>query len=424
MRLRRGRQVGIALTAILLLGGLAVWWRFQTDPRRLFLRADSLLKAGRYHEAEVALAHLARLRPPSPVDRVLCARVKLGLDHPDLALAELAPIPDEHPIAPLARLMTGQIEIRQGRAGRAEAALLTSLKLLPRGIQPRKELVYIYNVQHRQAELDAQLAGLLDLDALDFQYVLHWTKTRNTVWNPRGDLAALEKFVASDPSDRWSRLALVEALRRLDRLDEAEAVLRKLPLDDPEARASHVLLLMSRGDLATAESLLAEGPGNHAELARLRGQLALRRHDGPAAVREFRIAHCCDPLDHMTTLSLGTALCMARQTEAAKPYLEAARRHEQLWALVSRAATPEGEHDPTLPHLIGVACAAIGRVQEARAWLRLALKRDPLDAAGQQMLFELEHGARSRSAQKRGPAADSPSRQPATPDRPSQPLGM
>jgi hypothetical protein len=94
---------------------------------------------------------------------------------------------------------------------------------------------------------------------------------------------------------------------------------------------------------------------------------------------------------------------MVRQPEAARPYLEAARRHEQLWALVSRASTPEGERDCKLPREIGIACAAIGRIQEARAWLRLVIERDPLDAAGQQMLFELEHGAQSRPASEYGP---------------------
>ncbi len=367
------------------------------------------MKAGRYAQADVACKQLAQLRPPDAIDRFLHAEVKIGLNQLDAASRDLALIPDEHPLAPLARLRTGQIEMRQGRPRLAEVAFLASLQLLPRGVQPRKELVYIYNIQHRQIELDAQLACLLDLDALEFQTILHWTKTRHTVWNPAGDLAALEKFVAADPADRWSRIALVEALRRLDRLDPAEAVLAVMPAADPEARAERVHLLMARGDFGSAEALLAEGPLDHAELARLRGQLALRRRDGPAAVRHFRIAYRAEPLDHMTLLSLGTALRMVGQAEEARPYLEAARRHEDVWALVARAATAEGERDPQLPQKLGMACVAIGRAQEARAWLKLAIERDPLDALSQQTLFDLEHGAASQSVgaggQNRAPAA-------------------
>jgi len=390
----------------LLLAGLGAWRRLETDPGRAFLRADSLLKAGRYAQADAACEQLARLRPPNPLDRFLHAEVKIGLNRLDAAARDLALIPDDHPLAPLARLRTGQIEVRQGRARLAEVAFLSSLELLPRGVQPRKELVYIYNVRHRQGELDAQLACLLDLDALDFQTILHWTKTRHTVWNPAGDLAALEKFVAADPADRWSRLALAEALRRLDRIDQADTVLALLPKADPEARAQRVQLQMARGDFASAESLLTDGPLDHVELARLRGQLALRRRDGPAAVRHFRIAHHNDPLDHMTLSGLGTALRMVGQAEEARPYLEAARRHEDVWALVARAATAEGEHDSKLPQQLGMACAAIGRAQEARAWLKLAIERDPLDALSQQRLFDLEHGTRPRSAGAGGQTGD------------------
>jgi tetratricopeptide (TPR) repeat protein len=390
----------------LILAGLGVWRWLETDPGRVFLRADSLMKAGRYAQADAACEQLARLRVPTAVDRFLRAEVKIGLNQLDAASSELALIDADHPIAPLARLRTGQIEVRQGRPRLAEVAFLASLELLPRGVQPRKELVYIYNIQHRQGELDAQLASLLDLDALDFPTILHWTKTRHTVWNPAGDLAALEKFVAADPADRWSRLALVEALRRLDRLDQAEAVLAVLPAADPEARAQRVHLLLARGDFTSAESLLADGPLDHPELARLRGQLALRRREGPTAVRHFRIAHRADPLDHMTLSGLGTALRMVGQAEEARPYLEAARRHEDVWALVARAATAEGERNPKLPHQLGMACAAIGRVQEARAWLKLAIERDPLDTLSQQTLFDLEHGATSRAGGAGGQTGD------------------
>ena len=139
---------------------------------------------------------------------------------------------------------------------------------------------------------------------------------------------------------------------------------------------------MGRGDFAAAESLLAGGPDDHPGLARLRGQLALRRRDGEAAARQFRIAVAADPTDRLALHGLGTALGMLGRAADARPYLEAARRHDALWALVARAATTEGENDPRLPHQLGMACAAIGRNLEARAWLKLAVRRDPLDDRG------------------------------------------
>jgi tetratricopeptide (TPR) repeat protein len=294
--------------------------------------------------------------------------------------------------------------MRRGRTRAAETALLASLARFPRGVQPRRELVYIYNIQHRQAELDAMLGALLELDALDFQYLLHWTKTRNTVWNPAGDLAALKRFVAADPDDRWSRLALVEALRRLDRLDEAEHMLSPLPLSDAQARTKRVLIAMDRGDHEGALALLSGAPDGDPQSARLRGQLALRRRDGAEAAGYFRIALAADPLDRATLAGLGTALKMAGQADAAQPHLDAAARHDALWSLVAHAATDEGEHDPKLPHQLGMACAAVGRTHEARAWLKLAIERDPLDTESQRSLFALEHEPPARSAGAPGAA--------------------
>ena len=340
----------IGALALVSLGATLAFWRVRAaDPDREFQRADAAYKAGRYVEADAALHRLERLEPPTPLVRMLRAEVDTALNRTAEAVAEFAAIPDDHPLAPMARLRTGQIQIRRGLTRPAEAALLAASRLLPRSVQPRKELVYIYNIQHRQAELDAELGALLDLDALDYQYVLHWTKTRNTVWNPSGDLASLERFAAADPEDHWSRLALVDAFRRLDRLDDAERALAPLPLSDPRVRIRRVLIAMDRGDFAGAESLLAEGPRDDPQLARLRGQLALRRRDGAAAVEQFRIALAGDPIDRVALSGLGTALGLLGRPALGRPYLDAARRHDDLWKLVRAPRPPKASTIPGSP---------------------------------------------------------------------------
>jgi predicted Zn-dependent protease len=408
MRLRRLHKAGIASLLFLVAAGSAgvAFHRSRHDgAEELFTSADKAYRSGRYAEADAALLRLARYRSPTSVDHYLRAVVAAELHRDEKALAELAAIPDDHPLAPLARLNAGQTEIRLGRTRPAEAAFLAAIKLLPRAVQPHKELVYIYNIQHRQAELDQQLITLLELNVLDFPLVLHWTKTRNTIWNPSGDLPSLERFVAADPLDRWSRLALVEALRRLGRLDESERMLAGLSPADPDARAVRVLIAMDRGDFAAAESLLSGGAEDDPTLARLRGQLALQQGDGPGALRQFRVALAADPIDRLALSGVGTALRMIGQSDAAQAYIEAAGRHDQLWRLVARAATKEGERDPRLRHELGMACAAAGRHHEARAWLKLAIRRDPLDAEAQQSLYELEHGPSPRSNNRVGSAA-------------------
>jgi tetratricopeptide (TPR) repeat protein len=155
MRLRRLRKAGIGLFVFLFIAasaGVAFYRRHQVGPNQLLSVAEKEYHSGRYDEAGAALSRLALARPPTSVDRYLRALVAFGLKRDEAGLAELAAIPDDHPLAPLARLRAGQTEIRLGRTRPAEAAFSAALRLLPRAVQPHKELVYIYNIQHRQAE--------------------------------------------------------------------------------------------------------------------------------------------------------------------------------------------------------------------------------------------------------------------------------
>lgn len=393
--------LAVASVAVVIGVGLVAGRLHEPDPVKIFEQADQEYKAGRFSAAWRTLERLARIRPPSSVDRFLRAAVLLGLDQKDDGLRELALIPDSHPFAPLARLTTGQVEIHRFRARPAEAALLDSLRLFPLGVQPRKELAYIYNIQGRQAELDAQLSRLLDQDAIGFQQILHWTKTRNTPWNPEGDLVVLEKLAMSDPEDRRSRLAFIRALVRTTRQDLARSMLAQLDAGDPEVRALKIELLLELGDVVQAEALLDATASDYYKLERLRGRLLLKRGDALGAERSFRKALASDPYDRATLHGLATALKLADRAREAAPYLAAARRHDALWELVAQASTGPGESIPDLPRRIGLACKSIGRMAEARAWLSLAIKRDPLDSKCQQALYEIREANDAKSTLER-----------------------
>jgi tetratricopeptide (TPR) repeat protein len=407
-----------AILLVLVIGALLVEWSWSDTPDRLFTRADAAFRSGDLAVADGALRDLERLRFPNPVDRLLRAEVAASLGREQEAIDEFAAIGEDTPIAPLARWKAGDIELKRGHARRAEADFLAAIRLFPRSTQPRKQLAFLYSIQRRQAELDVQLTALMEQGALNFAYALHWTKTRNVVWNPRSDVETLEKFVTADPDDRSSRLALVEALRRLDRLDEAERWISPLPETDADARAARVSLRMDRGDFPGAQKLLADGPAESAALARLRGQLAIQQNRAQEAVPWFRIALASDAVDRLALSGLGTALLLLGDRKGAEPYLETARHHDALHGLVARAATVDGERDPKLPHELGMACAAVGRTAEARAWLRLAIERDPLDSEGQRVLYELEH--RPASGPKPGPAGTAASPPSAEPPPPKQ----
>jgi tetratricopeptide (TPR) repeat protein len=404
-RARLGRtSLGLAALAAVAIAVAGVQARLRPDPADLLVRAQADYRAGHYGAAEAGPERLARLRTPTPMDRIARALVARARGRSAAALAELDRIPDDDSLAPLARLLAGQIELARGRARPAEAHFLAALAR-DRGLaQAHRELVYVYSVQRRLDELDEQMDALSRLDALGFDYLLHWGKTRNVVWNPGPDCEALARFVAADPEDRASRLARADGLRQLGRLDEAGAVLAPLPDSDPEARARRALLALDRGAMQQAECLLAAGPDDHAGLARVRGQLALGRGDPGRAAQHFRLALAAAPDDRAVLGALGTALRLAGDPRRARPYLDAARRHDALTPLIAEAATRAGARDPKLPARLGAACEAAGRLAEARAWYRRAIAHDPLDPGAQRALLRLGRGPLGGARSGRDPA--------------------
>ncbi|MDR3621424.1 MAG: tetratricopeptide repeat protein [Paludisphaera borealis] len=386
--LRKRRWLVLGTLAALLVFGFFLSRRPMADA--LYQRASAEYQAGRHGSARRYVGVLSVLRRPTPFDRLLRGMLAASDQRLDEAFAELATIPDGHPLAPPARIVAGQAELRRGRIRDAETYFLDAVRLAPYALQARRELAYIYNIQHRQTEMDDQLEAFGELQTLNFAYVLLWSKTRTVGWSPKADMPTLRKYVDTDTDDRWSRLALAEGLRRQDDLDGAQALMDQLEESDPEGLAMRATLALDRGDFPTAESLIASGSRDNPALARLRGQLALRKRDADAAVEAYRIAYDADPLDRSSVFGLGTALHMRGDETAAAPYLAAARKQDALFAIVAYAATEKGEQDPEVPRKLGLACAEAGRIPEARAWLKLAIKNDPLDRSTQQSLYQLD----------------------------------
>jgi tetratricopeptide (TPR) repeat protein len=371
------------------LGAWGAWSRSGANPARIRQETEADLQAGRYEHAAAALA---RLRNLTPRDHVLKAQVAKALRRPDQALAELAGIPDDDPAAPGARLLAGQIELRKDRIRLATAALQAALALDPTLVQAHRELVFINGILLRRRELNEHFQALARLAPMTFDELFAWCMTRNTVWEPHERAGVLRRFVAADPDDGRSRVALSETLRQIGRRDEATEVLAVVPESDPDARAVRARIALDAGDDRAAEAILAGGPAEHPELARLRGQFALVHHDAPAAVRHFRAAYSALPDDRDTVFGLGTALALVGD-HAAAPYLRDAKAYDTLGALLTRAANPANRHDAALLRALGAACEAVHRLPEARAWYNLAVQTDPLDAAAQKALYRLRRPA-------------------------------
>jgi tetratricopeptide (TPR) repeat protein len=405
---RRPRRLAVlaVLAALSAMGvwGIRLWTDAGADPDSIWKEAQSDFRQGRYGRTDAALARLARLRTPTPLDRLMKAQLALARNRDEEALSNLAGVPDSHPMAAQARLLAGQLNRQRLRLRAAESFLLEAVRLDPKLIQAHRELIYIYGMQLRRPELSAEFRALSRLTALTYDDVFRWCLTRNSVWEPKESARDLRSYLEADPDDRPSRLALAENLRQIGKREEADKVLDPLGDSDPEARAIRVRIALDRGDDRGAEALLAGGPENHSELSRMRGRLALAHRDGPAAVKHFRAAYGLEPDNRDTIFGLGQALAMVGDATAAAPFIAAARDYDAYGTLLQRAATiytnRKSTKDPDLMRALGASCEKIHRIPEARAWYGLAIEANPLDTEAQRALFRLkdEDGSADRPA--------------------------
>jgi tetratricopeptide (TPR) repeat protein len=374
------------------------------DPVRLRDQATQLAGAGRWDESETLLA---RLKEPTDQDWLLRAFVAQGRDRDDDALLYLAKIPPDGPVAAQVALLTGKLEQRRYRARPMEVALLEAIRLDPKLSEARRLLVYLYGMQERRKELLEQFAALAEQGPVSFDLLYHWwIGHREAINQPADVMEGLERFVASDPDDRWSRIALANAWLSNGDPDRAGQVLATLPLSDPEVRACRGQIEIDRGDFVAADAILAEGPQDHPKLARLRGKLALKRGEAAPAVRFLKIADATDPNNPYALYELMTAHRLTGDHASADALAPRVKAHQALQHFVDRFVDREAPGDRSNPNLlckVASAFEAAGYRTEARAWYRLAISADPLHQAAQQALFRLSNPAGPGTVNTHGP---------------------
>jgi predicted Zn-dependent protease len=371
-------------------------WLSRRDPARLDLlyQAWAQYDAGHPERANALLERRLKEVPPTAMDWLLRARIAEKQGRPGEALRALEQIPDTDAYASQARLKTGQMERARHHARAAETALLRSAKLEPEQTLAYRELAYLYAVQLRRSECDAQFRTLAELVPMGPVLAFAWCQNFTRIWDPYAARKFLEPCLVADPEDRNSRLALATSFELSYELDEAETVLRVLSMDDPDARAVRARIAMTRGDAAAAKDLAQGGPDDHGPLNVLRGQFALRAGDASRAATRFRAALRSDPEDRDAIRGLGQALRALGEPEAER-LLQRAAHYDQLRRTIQDSVSSL-RTDPKLFYKLGELCASIDHPVEARVWYHLAIESDPLDTQAQQALTRLERSQSGR----------------------------
>jgi tetratricopeptide (TPR) repeat protein len=373
--------------------GLASWCGWaglrRPDPDALWAEAEQALRTGRFGEARAALGRIERLRPKTGEDLVLQAQLATAADATDEALDALARVPDGHPLASQARLLAGRLERQRNRLRPAEAAFRNALALEPGLIEAHRELIFIYGFQARRHEADAEFRALARLTPLTHHDLFTWALTYFSRWSP--DIVEdLNGFIEADPEDRYSRLALAERLlERPGAESDITRILGPLGDADPDALALRIELAFNGGRFDEAERLLAAAPEGHPRIARIRGELALRRRDLDVAIRHFRDALSAEPFDRVSPMQLAQALRLKGDVAAADALVERVRRLNRVYNRIVRVRSPRQANQVSDLAELGRACEDAGLLDEARGWYGCAIAADPLDASAQQGLHRL-----------------------------------
>jgi tetratricopeptide (TPR) repeat protein len=382
-------RAGLAWVVFLGVGAAWLATRGRTDPDRLWAEAERAFLAGRWDRARDLLQQLERLRPKNPLDWMLQAQLATAKGQFDQALAVLARIPDDHAIASQAHLLAGRIERQRRRLRKAEAAFRRAIAVKPSLIEAHKELIYIYGIQSRRREVDAEFHALARLTRLSHHDLFTWALTHFTHWNP--DIVQdLDGFIQADPEDRYSRLAVVELLLERPEVESyIERILKPLPNTDPDALALRINLAFNLGRFDEAERLLTAASTNHPRISRIRGEMALRRHDLDAAIKHFHEALSAEPYDRVSPMQLAQALQLKGDTAAADAYVDRVKRLNRLYNLIIRIRSPKRENQISDLAELGKACEEAGLNEEAKGWYTLAITIDPLDGSAQEALYRL-----------------------------------
>ncbi len=379
----------VALSSFVASFAFALAGCFPQTADQLWKEATDAFEKRDFDRADKAMEQLGKLHAPDGTEIMMLAQIAIARNESDKAIALLAKVPDDNSMASQARLQQGQIELRRSRVPKAESYFKEAIRLNPDKIVAHRELIYIYGMQLRRAELAAEFQQLARLEPLNFDQVWLWCMTRGTAWEPKEIVVEMAKYVDADPSDRYSRLSLADANRALGNFDAAFKALEPLSDDDPGAREERVKLALDRGEDEEAIKLLDGGPKNHLGLALLRGRMAMARGDANKAVEYFREALKAEPNNRDALFGIAHSLQKLNSPEA-KKYLDESNRMERLGTLVQRASMPSVKGTPQATRELAEACEAAGRYPEARAWYSILLRANPIDSELQQAIFQLK----------------------------------
>ena len=383
---RRNFTVGLIAIMTVVIGVLVLTKR-NVDTDRMFRQARLMAEAGKVRDSIPLLDDILSHEPNHAKALLYRGQLAAGEGDPEAAIGFFDRVGDDKPReAGTARYLAATAWYTKQNARLAEQRFLASILLHPTFLKPRESLAKLYYIQVRPADLQLQLDAIRsvrdwNLEEL-FASQLAWVTSRL----PLENIPILEGFVAANPADVFSCIALARHYLIHDRTGEAIDLLKKAELHEPDNFTVRGLLSECHLKFSDAETAWRQlehdtpAADNPAEWWRALGRCATEAELWPEAASALTHAVAKNPNDYEAAYLLGIAAKRCGQNQLAEQELGRASTTQKLATAASIFLVANRDRQDVLATAIldiGRLLVELQRPSEALHWLSAFLAMRP-----------------------------------------------
>jgi tetratricopeptide (TPR) repeat protein len=413
-RLRRSWRIGalprwfLSVPFLAALLALAMWRLSNPLPSLEEVRrwADTR----QWSRADTAMGRLVARRPHDAEVLLMAARVAAGRGDLERCWSILNRVPERSPLKPEALTREAQAAQSLHHARRAEAAWSKLLELTESRpelatfrLTAQAELVSLFSLERRVAEAQAVLWQMYPDHSERWRLLIGLARIKAHGAPSQEAMQILQQIVLQDPDDFNARRALAICSAETLQWERAIELITSGPeLERGDDQSREILLecYLRQQQWDAMDALIAELDLKSAGPKTLR--LCSERYENAGqwdkAESYYRRALESDDWDHTTHYRLGQLLQRRGQTEYAQQHMakfhDLKKHRDALADFVAKypQSAPEAWSAPEPATCLEISgnCAALGRLDEARAWLREALRQEPHWPAAVDALKQLQ----------------------------------
>lgn len=382
-----GRRAVIGLAVLACCGWLG-WYAFvRPSDAQLLQQAIRLISSGQEQPAVPLLDEFLRRNPSHSLALLYRGQLARAAGDRGSAARFWSRVPDKPAdLGARARHLAGELSLETGRARDAERDLVESLRLDPASLTPHELLLKLYAVQLRASEMRRELDAIRIRRTWRLDELYKLVNATGEAVNRAQAIPQLEQFIAADPDDLHSLIALGRYYFWDDRPGEAATTIRRVLThnrDHESALACLAESLLAGSDQAAARGVLQRiqpGPASGACVWKSLGLLGAAAFQWPEAAACLRQSLELQPDDRGLHLQLAGALERAGQTDEAGPAYDRAQQMLHLKTALHRivqAPANRPEVAVAAATEAGELLADLGRTTAAAAFFEQALAWNP-----------------------------------------------